>query len=288
MTASTTHASALRRARFGRGAYLGFVGVVYAFLLLPLMIVVIASFNSGEILTFPPEGFSLRWYVSLFNNEAFMGSMFYSLRVALVCTIFSTVLGTTVSLFVVRHSGRWREHLRLFILMPLLLPEILTAIALLFFYYNIDSVLRAVGLDFMTGVLRNSMVGLLIGHVLITLPFVFLGISSSLYNFDLSLEEAARSLGASRWVTFLRITLPIIKPGIIAGALLSFIISFDLFTISLLLKGIGIATLPIQLFDYVRWDFDPTAAAVSTVSIVITLAAIVITDRLVGLRSLRF
>jgi putative spermidine/putrescine transport system permease protein len=277
-----------RRARLGRAAYLGFVGVVYAFLLLPLVVVVIASFNSGEILTFPPEGFSLRWYGSFFNSDAFMGSLFYSLRVALICTAGSTLLGTTVALYVVRHAGRWREHLRLFILMPLLLPEILTAIALLFFYYNIDSLLRAVGLDFMTGILRNSMVGLLIGHMLITLPFVFLGISSSLYNFDRSLEEAARNLGASRWTTFRRITLPIVKPGIIAGALLCFIISFDLFAISLLLKGIGIATLPIQLFDYVRWDFDPTAAAVSTVSIVITLAAIILTDRLVGLRSLRF
>lgn len=288
MTATTQPAPAPRRARFGRGAYLGFVGAVYAFLLLPLVVVVIASFNSGEILTFPPEGFSLRWYVSFFNSDAFMSSMFYSLRVALICTVCSTVLGTTVALFVVRHSGRWREHLRLFIMMPLLLPEILTAIALLFFYYNIDSLMRAIGLDFMVGILRDSMVGLLIGHVLITLPFVFLGISSSLYNFDRSLEEAARSLGASHWVTFRRITLPIVKPGIIAGALLCFIISFDLFAISLLLKGIGIATLPIQLFDYVRWDFDPTAAAVSTVSIVITLAAIIITDRLVGLRSLRF
>jgi putative spermidine/putrescine transport system permease protein len=117
---------------------------------------------------------------------------------------------------------------------------------------------------------------------------VFLGISASLYNFDMSLEEAARSLGAGKFTTFRRITLPLVKPGIIAGALLAFIISFDLFNISLLLKGVGTATLPIQLFDYVRWDFDPTAAAVSSVSIAITLIAIVLTERLVGLHSLRF
>ena len=100
--------------------------------------------------------------------------------------------------------------------------------------------------------------------------------------------QAARSLGADRYTTFRRITLPIIKPGIISGALFCFIISFDLFNISLLLKGIGIATLPIQLFDYVRWDFDPTAAAVSTVSIIVTVIALVIAQRLIGLRSLRF
>lgn len=272
----------------GRALYLGFITLVYIFLLTPLVVVVLASFNSGEFLTFPPEGFSLRWYVSFFNSDAFMDSMFYSLRVALVTTAVSSVLGTTFALYVVRHAGRWREHLRLIILLPLLLPEILTAIALLFFYYNFDAFVRAIGLEVLAGLFRNSFMGLLIGHVLITLPFVFLGISSSLYNFDRSLEEAARSLGADRFTTFRRITLPIIKPGIIAGGLLSFIISFDLFAISLLLKGIGIATLPIQLFDYVRWDFDPTAAAVSTVSILITLAAIVLTEKLVGLRSLRF
>jgi len=171
-----------------------------------------------------------------------MGSLYYSFKLAITCTFISTILGTTVALYIVRFSGRWREHLRLLILLPLLLPEILTAISLLFFYYN----------------------------------------------FDMAIEEAARSLGAGRFTTFRRVTLPIIKPGIIAGALLALIVSYDLFAISFLLKPIGTATLPIQLFDYVRWEFDPTAAAVSTVSIVFTLVVLFITERLVGLRALRF
>ena len=276
------------KGRVLRLLFLAAVVLVYLFLITPLVIVVLASFNAGEFLTFPPQGFSLKWYVSFFNSEAFMDSLLYSLKIALWCTLFSTLLGVSVALYVVRYGGRWREPIRLFILMPLLLPEILTAIALLFFYYNFDALMRTLALPGLVGLFKNSFAGLLIGHILITLPFVFLSISSSLYNFDRSLEEAARSLGASRFTTFRRITLPIIKPGIIAGALLCFIISFDLFAISLLLKGIGIATLPIQLFDYVRWDFDPTAAAVSTVSIVITLIAIILTEKLVGLRSLRF
>jgi putative spermidine/putrescine transport system permease protein len=252
------------------------------------VIVVLASFNAGEYLSFPPEGFSLRWYAKFLSSTSFMQSLWFSLELALICTVCSTVLGTMVALYVVRFAGRWREHLRVLIIMPLLLPEILTAIALLFFYYNIEAMFKAVGLDMLSGLFRNSFLGLLIGHVLITLPFVFLGISASLYNFDMSLEEAARSLGAGKFTTFRRITLPLVKPGIIAGGLLAFIISFDLFNISLLLKGVGTATLPIQLFDYVRWDFDPTAAAVSSVSIAITLVAIVLTERLVGLHSLRF
>jgi putative spermidine/putrescine transport system permease protein len=278
----------MARAKLGRGLYLTLVGLVYVFLLTPLVIVILASFNAGEYLSFPPEGFSLRWYVKFLNSTSFMNSIWFSFKLALLCTLFSTVLGTMVALYVVRFAGKWRDHLRVLIILPLLLPEILTAIALLFFYYNIEAGFKMIGLDMFSGMFRNSFLGLLIGHVLITLPFVFLGISASLYNFDMSLEEAARSLGAGKFTTFRRITLPLVKPGIIAGGLLAFIISFDLFNISLLLKGVGVATLPIQLFDYVRWDFDPTAAAVSSVSIAITLVAIVLTERLVGLHSLRF
>jgi putative spermidine/putrescine transport system permease protein len=132
------------------------------------------------------------------------------------------------------------------------------------------------------------MAGLVIGHVLITLPYVFMNVASALYNFDTSTEEAARSLGATPFTTFRRVTLPLIKPGIITGALFAFIISFDMFNMSLLLKGIGMNTLPLQLYDYLRWDFDPTAAAVSSVSIIMTFTVILLIDRIVGLRSLRF
>ncbi len=158
---------------------------------------------------------------------------------------------------------------------PILLPPILTGIALLLFYFII-------------GIGTKTFGGLMVGHILITLPYTFLNVSSSLYNFDRSVEEAARSLGASPFKTFYRITLPIIKPGVIAGAMFAFIVSFDQFPVSLFLKGIGRTTLPIQLFEYVLWSFDPTAAAVSTVSIAITLGVVILTDKLVGLSSLRW
>jgi putative spermidine/putrescine transport system permease protein len=262
------------RARAGRASFLAFVATVYGFLLLPLVIVALASFNADELLTFPPQGFSLRWYQHFFRSEPFMNSLFFSLWLAALAMALSTLLGTTAALYVVRFAGRWRDAIRLLIVTPLLLPEILSAVALLFFFYSIG--------------LGKTVTGLVIGHVLITLPFVFLAVSSVLYNFDTTLEEAARSLGANRFTTFRRVTLPLIKPGVISGSLLAFIVSFDLFAVSLLLKGIGSETLPIQLFDYVTWDFDPTAAAVSTVSILITLLAVLLMDRIVGLRSLRF
>ncbi|MFT4268521.1 MAG: ABC transporter permease [Xenophilus sp.] len=261
--------------RLANGLLRAFVGAVYAFLLLPIAIIVLMSLNAGEFLTFPPQGLSLRWFGALFANQGFMRAMGTSLGLAAAATVCATAIGIAAALYVVRHATRAREALRLLLMLPLMLPEILTAIALLFFLYA-------------TGIGTRTMAGLLIGHVLVTLPYVFTNVASALYNQDASLEQAARSLGASPWRAFARVTLPLIKPGIITGALFAFVISFDLFNMSLLLKGVGMTTLPLQLFDYLRWDFDPTAAAVSTVSIVLTLAAVVCIDRSVGLRTLRF
>lgn len=252
-----------------------YICLVYAFLILPIAIIVLMSLNAGEFLAFPPKGLSLRWFGSLFGNEGFMRAIRSSLLIASIATVVSSIIGTAGAIYVVRYATSMRETLRVLLMLPLMLPEILTAIALLFFLYA-------------TGIGTKTIFGLVVGHVLVTLPYVFINVTSSLYNQDASLEEAARSLGASPLRAFLRVTLPLIKPGIITGALFAFVISFDLFNMSLLLKGIGMTTLPLQLFDYLRWDFDPTAAAVSTMSIVLTLAVVVWVDRVVGLRSLRF
>jgi putative spermidine/putrescine transport system permease protein len=263
--------------RFSAGRLLATLWIVgvYVFLMLPIVLIVLMSLNAGEILAFPPQGLSLRWFVALFHSEAFMRAIGTSLLVAAIAMVVSTIVGTAAALFVVRHAGRMKETLRLMLLLPLMLPEILTAIALLFFLYA-------------TGIGTTTMFGLVVGHILVTLPYVFTNVASSLFNYDASIEQAARSLGATPATAFRRITLPLIKPGIITGALFAFVISFDLFNMSLLLKGIGMTTLPLQLFDYLRWDFDPTAAAVSTVSIVLTFTVVFWVDRVVGLRSLRF
>jgi putative spermidine/putrescine transport system permease protein len=168
-----------------------------------------------------------------------------------------------------------KEALRIGILLPLVLPEILTAMALLFFFYEV-------------GIGTKYWVAMLVGHVLITLPFVFLNVAASLHGFDPNWELASRSLGANRWTAFRRITLPLIKPGLITGCLFAFIISFDAFGVSFLLKDVGAATLPLQLFDYLRFNFTPEAAAVSTVSVGLTLIVILLGEKLVGLKTQRF
>jgi putative spermidine/putrescine transport system permease protein len=256
-------------------ALIGSVSAVYVFLLLPTVIVVVASVNAAEYLSFPPAGFSLRWYRAFFASSQFMEAFWLSIEVGIAAAFLATLIGTPAAIFYVRFLRVAREQFRFAVLSPLLLPEVLTAIALLFFFNQI-----------LGG--TSTLLPLVIGHVVITLPFVFLTVTSALYNMPAAVEEAARTLGAGPWKSFFRVTLPLIRSGVITGALLAFIMSFDNVNISLLLKAVGTTTLPIQLFDYLRYDFDPTAAAASTVSVALTMALLVVIDRLYGLRAVRF
>lgn len=249
------------------------VVLTLAFLLAPIVIVVLAAFNAGEYLTFPPQGFSTRWFENFFTSRPFMRALGFSLRLGLGVTAVATVFGTMAALFLVRNSGRTRDSLRVLFVSPLAFPSILTGIALLIFFYAL-------------GVGTRGGNALFVGHVLVSMPFVFISVSAVLVRFDSSIEEASRSLGANAFTTFFRITLPLIKGGVVSGAVLAFITSFDQFPISLLLKSIGTTPLPIQLFDYLRFSFDPTAAAASTVSVLITVIAVILTERLIGLGSI--
>lgn len=244
---------------------------VYVFLLAPILIVVLASLNAGNFLTFPPQGLSLRWFWTFLQNDVFINAIIFSAVLAALATSVSLVIGTMAALYFVRHAAREAEAVRVGVLLPLILPEILTAIALLFFFYEI-------------GIGTSHGIALFTGHVLMTLPFVFLNVTTSLQGRDDSVELAARTLGASRYTAFRRVTLPLIAPGLATGAVFAFIISFDTFGISFILKGTGSAPLPIQLYDYLRFNFTPEAAAVSTVSILLTLILVTAADLLFGRR----
>lgn len=248
---------------------------VYIFLITPILIIVVISFNSASYLSFPPEGFSFRWYASFFSSGTFLNSLYLSLYVAIITSIISVFIATPAALYYVNYLTSAREKFRIAIISPMLLPEVLTSIALLFFFNN-----------FMAGI--SNAWPLVIGHVVITTPLVFLIVTSSLFNMPPSINEAAATLGAGAYTSFKYITFPIIKSGIVTGGMLSFIISFDNVNISILLKPIGNNPLPIQLYDYIRYDFDPTAAAASTISITLTLGIVLMIDRLYGLKTVRF
>ncbi len=254
--------------RTGWGLGLAVTGV-YAFLLLPLVIVVVAAFNAGNYFTFPPQGFSLKWFANFFQRREFMQALWLSIDLGFWTAVLSTVAGTMAALVLVRGHFRGRDLLNAYVTSPLLLPQILTGVALLQYFSLIG--------------LAQSYWALLIGHVVVTTPYVVRTVSAVLYNFDLTLEEAAQSLGASPVRAFLEVTLGLIKPGVVAGAVLAFAISFDNFTISLFLTSPKLTPLPIELFAYLKYSFDPTAAAASAVAIAVTLVLMLLIARFLGL-----
>jgi putative spermidine/putrescine transport system permease protein len=245
------------------------VAAVYVFLLLPLVIVVAAAFNSGSYFTFPPQGVSLRWFRNFFARREFMASLWLSIELGFWTAGLSAVAGTMAAIALVRGRFRGRDLLNAYVTSPLLLPQILTGVALLQYFSLIG--------------LAQSFAGLLIGHVVVTTPYVVRTVAAVLYHFDPSLEEAAQSLGASPLRAFLEVTLGVIKPGVVAGAVLAFAISFDNFTISLFLTSPGLTPLPIELFAYLKYSFDPTAAAASAVAIGVTLVLMLLIARVIGL-----
>ena len=247
------------------------VGLVYAFLLLPMVVVVLAAFNAGNYFTFPPQGFSLRWFANFFHRREFMQAL--STELAFWTALASTVIGTAASVVLVRGRFRGRDLLNAFVTSPLLLPQILTGVALLQFYTLLK--------------MQASYAALLIGHIVVTTPYVIRTVTATLTHFDLALEEAAQSLGAHPLRAFFEVTVGVIKPGVVAGAIFAFAISFDNFTLSLFLTSAKLTPLPIELFAYLKYSFDPTAAAVSAFAIGVALVLVVGIARFMGLEEFK-
>lgn len=243
--------------------------LVYAFLLAPLVVVVLASFNSADFLSFPPRGLSLRWYRALWESEVWGDSFRLSLLLTVVVTPLSLIMGTLAAYALVRYSFPGRRIAETLVMAPLVMPQIVLGIALL----NYFSLLGLI----------DSMAGLILGHLVVTLPFTVRLVSISVHTLDPALERAAQSLGATPLQTFWRVTLPLLRPGIVAGAIFAAIISFGELAVTLLIAGARTTTLPLRIFNYTEYNFDPTINAVSTIFVVLALVLIVALDRLIGL-----
>ncbi len=243
-------------------------------LLAPVVVVILAGLNAGDHLTFPPKGLSLRWVIAFFQSDAFLPAYLFSLVLAVITMILSTILGTTIALFLARAEFRGKQMMRAFFMAPLMLPGIVLGLALYLFYLSSG-----------LGLVR-TMPGLVIGHVLVTCPYVVGTVNAALVGFDISLEEAARSLGAKPFKTFRSITLPVISPGIVAGSVFSFIVSFGQFDVSLFLTPPDSNPLPIALYSSLRYTFEPTAAAAGIFAIFLVVVSMLITAKLTNLRKL--
>ncbi|WP_152185400.1 ABC transporter permease [Segeticoccus rhizosphaerae] len=246
------------------------VTVLYLFLLAPILVVVGISFDSESSMAFPPQGFSLQWYEKLTQNQDFITGFKVSLITAGGVALLALLIGVPVALAIARFEFRGREALSAFFLSPLLVPAIVLGLALLL----VLAPLRITG----------TYAGLIVAHLSITIPYVIRTASMSLLTLNRSCEEAARTLGASAWVTFRKVTLPLIAPGVLAGGVIAFLISFDEAVISLFVVGPRATTLPVEIFHYVETRTDPQIAALSVVLIAISILFVVIIERVMGLK----
>lgn len=246
---------------------LGWAGVF--FIVAPAVLILGGSFSETSYVTFPPEGFTLEWYQRLAERADFVRSFIDSILIAVLCTVAATALGTLAALGLNQPDLRRRELLLGVVMSPLILPTVVTGVALLQFYYIIG--------------LPISLIGLTIGHVLITAPYAVRTVGAGLVGLDPNLQEAAEGLGAGRLRVLFKVILPALAPSILVSLVFIFILSFDQVTISIFLSGPDIMPLPIRIYTYIEFAVDPMIAAVSVLLILFSYLLIALLERLVGI-----
>jgi putative spermidine/putrescine transport system permease protein len=249
--------------------------VTLAYILTPLFFVTWLAFFNQEIPSFPPEGYSFKWFASIPGNDRFVSGFVLSLQVAVVATLIGLAISVPAAMCLVRLRFAGREAINSLLLLPLVVPGIVLGLALYVFHVETEIKTEIP--------ILGSLAGLIAGHVLIVIPWTVRLVTASLAGMDRSVEEAAQSLGANRLTTFWRITLPAILPGIVAAALFGFVSSFGNLEMSLFLVGPGRTTLPIAILQYLEWKIDPTIAAVSVIQILLIGGAMWLTDRFVNI-----
>ena len=245
------------------------VALLFLFLLAPVILVVPISFSGEQILSFPPESWSLRWYAALVDNPKMISAFWTSLMLGAIVTVISLVVAVPAAYVIVRMRTFGSTFLYNLFTAPLLLPTIVLGLAIL--------------IVFASAGFLGTFTGLVIGHLVITLPYALRVLATTLGNLNLACEEAASTLGGRPLTVFRRVTLPMMAPGIVAATALCFLVSFDEVVITLFLTGPRLTTLPVELFHHVESRADPLVASVSVLLILLTLAVVMIVDRTVGL-----
>ena len=238
---------------------------VYLFLHVPILALVVFSFNESKFST-EWTGFTLHWYERLLERQDILDGLKASVFVALTSTAISTVLGTLFALALGRHVFRGRRGVEAFLYVPLVTPEIVVGISLLILF-----VMLKVPLGLMT---------VIVAHVAFNISYVVVVVLARLAGMDSNLEEAAMILGADELTTFRRITVPILWPGIVSGAMLAFTMSFDDYVITSFVTGTGASTLPIVVYTMVRKNIEPSINAISTVVLIVTTVLVIAAERL--------
>ncbi|MFD1586516.1 ABC transporter permease [Halorientalis brevis] len=233
------------------------ITVVFAFLLLPVVIVILTSFTTQTFPTIPQEGFSIKWYEQLMADQQLLDALTVSLLVATASAILSAIIGTIAAIGFVRGEFPYKEQISTVMLLPMIISPVITGIALVRYFSQIE--------------LPSGFPALILGHTVLSLPYVFLLVRSELVTYDQDLERASRVLGADPVTTFRHITGPIISPAILAGAFIAFVVSFGEFTATQFLISPGTSTVPVVIYTMLRTGLTPTINALSVVLIVVML-----------------
>jgi putative spermidine/putrescine transport system permease protein len=256
--------------RVGFSLVVTVVGAATVFLLLPLLVVFFMAFDARTFLgPFPPSSFSLQWFERLFSNEFIRNGIKTSLLLAVTTTLISTVIGVTAALAIHRREFNGKALLTAFLFSPIIVPAVVIGFAILLVFTLVD--------------IRVAFLRLLAAHVIITLPFVIRAVMASLAGLRPSLVEAAMSLGATEGKAFFTVTLPLVRPGIVAGMIFAFALSMDDVAASLFLTDQKTVTLPVVLVSLMRANFDLTLAAAAVLLVAVTMVIVFVLDRIYGI-----
>ncbi|NCM96272.1 MAG: ABC transporter permease [Rhodobacterales bacterium] len=291
------YASTLERA--WHWTYKVLCAAIFVFLIAPILIVIPLSFNAeayftftAKMLTLDPEGYSLRWYENLLRfgvlvpdtvtsrewwtdvwaNATWLKAAKNSVIIGFFATIFATVLGTVAALGLSRPEMPFRKLIMAVLISPMIVPLIITATGLFFFYSSPCDVLSVVGLSLECGRLTSTYIGVILAHATLGIPFVIITVTATLMGFDRGLLRAAASLGAGPVTTFFKVQLPLITPGVVSGALFAFVTSFDEVVVVLFIGSNDQQTIPRQMWNGIREQISPSILAVATILVIISIA----------------
>ncbi|HWX47285.1 MAG TPA: ABC transporter permease [Roseomonas sp.] len=248
--------------RAGRMAVNAAAYAVTVFLLLPTLIIIPMSVGPERFLRFPPAGVSLRWYAEYFRDPDWIAATLFSLEIGLITALCATVIGTMLALALVRGRLPGRGLVELLVVGPVIVPHVALAVAMLLVFEQMR--------------LTGTLLGFVMAHTVLALPFVVFTVLAALYRFDAELERAALSCGAGRFATFRHVTLPLIAPGVISAALFAFIISFDEPVVSFFISALDRKSLPRKMFEDIDYNVSPTLAAVATMLTALTVLALLV------------
>ncbi len=248
-----------------------FTCVGFFFLVAPLLIITVTAFDSGNVIKFPIDGFSFKWFINVFNLNSFRISFLTSLEIALLSTFVALLVGIPAAYALAKTHIKGKETIKAIFLSPAIVPGIVVGFTLY---------------QFLVITTRMPVyISLLIGHFMVVIPYIIRIVSSSLEQFDFAIEEAARSLGCGKIKTFFTVVLPNITSGISAAFILAFINSFNNIPVSMFLTGPGVSTFPATLMNYIEYNYNPTVSAVSVLLMLATVLIMMIVDKTLGIAS---